>query len=110
VLGGAGGAPPPTRLSYEASPKRGPVQRGRIGKAPDDGQAALNRSAPVSPETTTRRVGVDAANDEIVVFDGTHAHSGRFHGHVRTWNELSPRQQVALRRGGLTDRRGRITP
>jgi hypothetical protein len=99
----------PSPLRYEASPKHGRIQRGKIGKAPDDGQTALDRSTPISPNTT-RRVGVDAANDEIVVFDETHDDSGRYHGHVRQWSELSPRQQAALRRTGLTDRRGRILP
>jgi hypothetical protein len=105
--GAAGGSP---QLVYVASPKHKQVKVGNISKAPEDGQAALDRSTPLSPETTERRLGVDKAHDEIVVFDETNPETGRFHGHVKSWKELRPRERSALLKAGLTDLRGRIAP
>ena len=93
------------RPIYESSPKHPPFQVGRIGATPANGQVALDRSVQVKP-TSTRRVGVDAAAGEIVVFD-EHA-AGRFHGHVRRWAELTPEMRSTLIRAGLVDRRGTI--
>jgi filamentous hemagglutinin len=95
------------RPIYEASPKHGPSRVGRSSAAPVDGQAALDRSIQVKP-TSTRRVGVDAKAGEIVVLD-EHL-SGRFHGHVRAWADLTSEMQSALIGAGLTDRRGKIQP
>jgi hypothetical protein len=103
--GGPGGQGP----RYEPSPKHGTSQRGDVAPAPSNGQAALDRSVQIKP-TTTRRVGVDAKSQEIVVFDETHPGQGIFHGHVRSWGELRPEMQNALRRAGLVDGRGRIVP
>jgi len=107
--GASGGGEPPDggRPRYEPSPKHGPVQRGDVAAAPRDGQAALDRSVQVKP-TSARRVGVDPANQEIVVFDETYLGQQVFHGHVRSWSELRPEMQAALRRAGLVDARGRI--
>jgi hypothetical protein len=55
-----------------------------------------------------RRVGVDPANQEIVVFDEAYPGQQVFHGHARSWSELRPEMQAALRRAGLIDARGRI--
>jgi hypothetical protein len=33
---------------------------------------------------------------------------GVFHGHVRSWEQLRPEMQNALRKAGLVDRRGKI--
>jgi hypothetical protein len=51
-------------------------------------------------------VGVDAANSEIVVLDQTS--EGEFHGHVRTWDELTSQMQNALKEAGLTTSNGAI--
>jgi hypothetical protein len=98
----------PKPLLYVSSPKHGRVDRGNISKAPEDGQAALHRFAPVHPETTDRRIGVDPERGEIVVFDETNPGTGRFHGHVKAWQELRPRERSALYKAGLVDLRGRI--
>jgi hypothetical protein len=94
---------------YEENPKHGAQPRGTAkgmsSKAPTDGQAALDNSVQIKP-TSSRRVGVDWANQEIVVLD-EHL-SGRFHGHVRSWDELTPQMQNALVSGGLTNRQGKI--
>jgi hypothetical protein len=105
--GAPGGGQPSGRARYEPSPKHGPAQRGDVAAAPRDGQAALDRSVQVKP-TSARRVGVDAANQELVVFDETYPGQQIFHGHVRSWNQLRPEMQAALRRAGLVDARGRI--
>lgn len=49
---------------------------------------------------------IDHETGEFNVFDQTSA--GVFHGHVRTWNELTSEMQNALRQAGMVDSRGRI--
>jgi hypothetical protein len=89
------------RLDYEASPKHGATARGRISKAPTNGQEALDTSVQVKA-TSPRRVGVDPQTGEYVVFDQTSP--GKFHGHVRTWNELTPEMKRALTDSGMTSK------
>lgn len=55
-------------------------------------------------ENTTRRVGV--SNGEIVVLDETG--NGIFHGHVRSWDDLTNQMKIALIKGGLVVRKGNI--
>ncbi|WP_169009373.1 polymorphic toxin-type HINT domain-containing protein [Faecalispora jeddahensis] len=71
--------------------------------APKNGQAALNNSVLIKG-TTTRRVGI--SNNQFVVLDETS--SGIFHGHVRSWGELTPAMQSALKKAGLVNKRGKI--
>ena len=92
---------------YEPSPKHGKTDRGRANRAPTNGQAALDNSTQVSPNSP-RRVGVDEKSGEIVIFDETHPGERVFHGHVRSWDELSQAQKNALVKAGLTNRRGKI--
>lgn len=72
-------------------------------RGPTDGQHALDNSIQVK-STSTRRIGVDKANGEIVVFDQTS--DGIFHGHVRAFKDLTSAQQNALRNAGLVDKKG----
>lgn len=97
-----------THLTYEyqPNPKHGPKQKGNIGAEPKNGQAALDNSVPIKP-TSTRRVGVDPSTDEIVVLDETFPGKGIYHGHVRSWNELTQEMKNALINAGLVDKRGR---
>jgi hypothetical protein len=92
-------------LVFEASPKHTATDKGNISHGPSDGQTALNNSVQVK-STSTRRVGLDKETGEIVVFDETTP--GIFHGHVRSWEQLRPEMQNALRKAGLVDRRGKI--
>jgi len=110
----SGGNKPPTRGGppdeppngrYEGSPKHGANQRGNVGKEPTDGQGTLDDSVPIK-NTTTRRVGVDPVNDEFVVFDETT--DGVFHGHVRSWAELTQQMKNALIRAGKVTSKGKI--
>jgi hypothetical protein len=55
---------------------------------------------------STRRVGIDYAQRQFVVFN-EHA-PGMFHGHVRSWGELTQAMQTTLRRAGMVDTRGNI--
>jgi hypothetical protein len=104
---------------YEGSVKHGARARnvgGRIvQKAPTNGQAALDMSFEFSKETP-RRIGVDVATGEFVVFDRTgnlvaekQVVGGVYHGHVRTWEQLDPEMRKVLIDHRLVDRRGRIT-
>ncbi len=92
--------------SFEPSDKHDQVRPG-VGAQPRNGQAALDRSVQVS-DTSSRRVGVDAASGEIVVFDETFPGQCIFHGHVRTWDQLTQKMQSALYKAGLTNLKGRI--
>jgi hypothetical protein len=95
------------RYNYEASPKHGTQKVGNVSAAPRGGQAALDSSVQVK-ETSPRRVGVDYDAGELVVFDETHPGDGVFHGHIRSWDELTDQQRNAFSGAGLTDKRGRI--
>ncbi|MCA9550298.1 MAG: hypothetical protein KC933_09700 [Myxococcales bacterium] len=103
---GGGGAPEggPNGV-FENNPKHGSVDRGRASKAPENGQAALDNSVQVK-DTSTRRIGVDKATGEFVVLD-EHL-PGKFHGHVRSWGDLTSQMQNALRNAGLVNGRGKI--
>jgi hypothetical protein len=92
--------------SFEPSDKHDQVREG-VGAHPRNGQSALDRSVQVS-DTSSRRVGVDAASGQIVVFDETFPGQCIFHGHVRTWDQLTPKMRSALYKAGLTDLKGRI--
>ena len=71
--------------------------------APTNGQEALNRSVPIK-STTSRRVSVDGNN--FVVFDETSP--GIFHGHTRSWSELTQTMKNALIKSGLANSKGKI--
>ena len=81
------------------------VARGGAAAGPINGQAALDVSLQVGANST-RRIGIDYAQRQFVVFD-QHA-AGMFHGHVRSWSELTQAMQATLRRAGMADGRGNI--
>jgi hypothetical protein len=81
------------------------IARAGAAAGPINGQAALDISVQVSGNST-RRVGIDYAARQFVVFD-EHA-AGIFHGHVRSWSEMTQAMQAALRRSGMVDGRGTI--
>ncbi len=72
-------------------------------KATNKGQQALDNSVSIG-SNTTRRVGI--SDGEIVVFDETT--SGIFHGHVRSWNELTEPMKKALRKARMVNKKGKI--
>jgi hypothetical protein len=96
------------RWRYEKSPKHGPKKKGAIGAAPKNGQEVLDTATTVNVGDTKRLIGVDPKTGEYVVFDETHIGQGIYHGHVRTWEELTDEMRQALIEGGFVDRRGRI--
>ena len=73
--------------------------------APIDGQSGLNNSVLIS-NNSFRRVGV--SNGQIIVFDETS--TGIYHGHVRSWQELTQPMKNALIKNGLVNRHGKIFP
>lgn len=79
--------------------------RGVKSPAPKDGAAALQNSYRVS-YNAPRIIGVDRANREFVVLDRTR--EGVWHGHVRTWYQLSQAMRNALIRNRITNPRGDI--
>lgn len=81
------------------------VVRPGIAAGPINGQAALDASLQVGANST-RRIGIDYAQRQFVVLD-EHAAS-MFHGHVRSWDQLTQQMQAVLRRAGMVDRRGNI--
>lgn len=96
-------------LRFQPSPKHGRTQRGNAAPEPSNPQSTLEDSISFNPNTT-RRVGVDYRTGEFAVFDETFNGSGIYHGHVRTWNELTQQMQSALRRAGLVTSKGKILP
>jgi hypothetical protein len=90
---------------YEKSDKHGKQQRGNAAPAPTNGQSTLDRSVQVR-QTSPRRVGVDPATGEYVVFDQTTP--GVFHGHTRGWDGLTRQMKNALVNSGQTNKRGKI--
>jgi hypothetical protein len=79
--------------------------RAGVSAGPINGQAALDVSLQVSANST-RRIGVDYAQRQFVVFD-EHA-AGMFHGHARSWGDLTQATQSTLRRAGMVDGRGNV--
>jgi RHS repeat-associated protein len=123
--------PEPIRI-YEPGGKHGPnvvnTSRGVNSKEPVDGQAALDRSVQIKP-TALRRIGVDENNGEIVILDRTRVRPAPepapgaepqpdteiYHGHVRSWDDMSSDQGMAdarntAMRAGLVDKKGNIKP
>jgi len=101
----------PSRPVFRPSPKHDQSRPG-VGPQPTNGQQTLDRSIPLSPNTTTRRVGTDPSTGEIVIYDETEP--GRippiFHGHVQTWDQLRPPMRALLLRAGLVTKKGKVTP
>lgn len=89
--------------TYEDAPYHGKRDNAVKNKAPIDGQRALDNSVPIS-DNTTRRIGI--SEGEFVVLDETM--EKLFHGHVRSWKELSNAMKAALRKAGLVSKKGKI--
>jgi hypothetical protein len=102
----AGDSASDEQRTYEGSPKHGKEQRGNAAPEPTHGQETLDRSVSIKP-TTTRRVGYDPDTGEFDVFDETHPGSGIYHGHQRTWDQLSQDMQNALVKAGVVNRKGK---
>jgi RHS repeat-associated protein len=96
-------------LIYEKSPKHGATTRGNVSGAPQNGQSALDNSIQIK-ETSTRRIGIDRSTNEFVVFDNTNPGTGTFHGHVRSWGQLTQEMKNALIKAGEVTRTGKIIP
>ena len=95
---------------YKDAPYHGTSDNSVKSRAPTNGQTALDNSVQVKP-TSPRRVGVDIANNEIVVLDKTRSLSDKvdeYHGHVRDWDALDNKQQSALIKAGKTTRKGKV--
>lgn len=92
-------------LSYEAAPYHGTTNNVVKNKAPSFGQEALDLSIQIK-ETSTRRIGIDYKNQEFVVFDNTIANT--YHGHVRSWQELTQEMKNSLIKNGIVDKKGQI--
>ncbi|WP_438484944.1 DUF6531 domain-containing protein [Streptomyces sp. S186] len=99
--------------------------RGReIGRAPADGQAALDRSIDLDPNNpkVTRRLGVDHKNNEIVVLDRHEMMEHKdgsitetYHGHVQSKypsDSVSEGDLTKLKRAGMINnlKKQRVLP
>jgi hypothetical protein len=98
---------PKDGLTFEDSAKHHQNSQGNASKPPANPQSTLNTSIQIKG-TSSRRVGVDTKTGEFAVFDETHNGQGIYHGHIRSWDELTDQMKVALEKAGLVDRRGRI--
>lgn len=77
---------------YENAPYHHFQSKGLKSPAPTNGQKTLDRSVPYGDQG--KRVGVDPQTQEFVVF--MNHQEGRYHGHVRKWEELSDPMRRAL--------------
>jgi hypothetical protein len=93
------------RNTYEPAPYHGRTDHAGKSRAPTNGQEALDTSLQVK-DTSPRRIGVDYAAKEFVVFDQTSP--GIFHGHVRDWADLTDDMRKVLIDEGMANRRGKI--
>lgn len=93
------------RREYQGASYHGRVSNSIKNKAPVNGQDALDMSVQVKA-TSPRRVGIDYKTGEFAVFDQTT--KGVFHGHVRSWSELTSPMQNSLRQSGMVNRKGNI--
>ena len=89
--------------TYEKADYHGKTNNSVKNKAPNNGQEALDNSVSIG-KNTTRRVGI--SDGEIVVFDETT--KGVFHGHVRSWSDLSEPMKAALKKAGMVTKKGKI--
>jgi len=92
-------------VEFESNPKHGKSKRGKANPEPTNPKKALGNSIEL-PGNTTRRIAVDKEAGEFVVFD-EHL-PGKFHGHIRKWEELDQTMQATLRKEGLVTKKGKI--
>jgi hypothetical protein len=81
--------------------------KGSVGKAPTNGQLALEDSIRVK-FSSQRRIGIDRINNEFIIFDQTRPGLPIFHGHVRTWDTLTNEMRSALVKSGMATLKGMI--
>ena len=91
--------------TYEAAPYHGTTSNSVKNKAPSNPQQSLNNSIQIK-ETSDRRIAVDKENNEFAIFDKTQGTT--YHGHVRSWNELTQEMKNVLITNGLVNRKGKI--
>jgi hypothetical protein len=96
ALGGSVGAM--RRRDYVPADYHGKVDNPIKSRGPVNGQDALDASVQVKT-TSPRRVGIDYATGDFVVFDQTLNHT--YHGHVRAWSDLDSKMQHADKRGRI---------
>ncbi len=94
------------KRTFEPSPKHGPDQRGDAAPEPTHPQETLDESVRIK-DTSTRRVGYDPETGEFDVFDETYNDSEIYHGHQRSWDQLTQDMQNALVKAGVVNRRGK---
>lgn len=110
-----GTLPPPLGSKKNSDTKSGPNGKyedasyhhknssGNKSPSPKDGQSALDNSVTIN-EDSSRRVGV--SEGEYVVL--TKTSEGQYHGHTRSWNDLRPEMQRALKKANLVKPSGKI--
>lgn len=96
---------------YEDADYHGEEINGRKNPRPKNGQECLDFSFFVEGEgkNTPRRIGVSKLGPkkrEIAVLDRTQ--DGRYHGHTRTWDELTPPMKRTLIKNKVTNHRGKF--
>ena len=92
-------------LEFDAASYHGKKNTPRKSKGPENGQEALDNSLQVKP-TSPRRIGIDPATNEYVVFDKTAGDV--YHGHVRPWDKLHQDMKNALIKAEKVDNKGNI--
>lgn len=88
---------------YEKADYYGKTDNSIKNKAPIDGQDALDNSIEIN-SNTKRRIAI--SNNEIVILD--EIINCIYYGHVRKWEELSPKMRPILIKAGLVNKKGKI--
>ena len=99
------GKPNGSNRTFVNNPKHGKTKRGQANPTPTNPQRALDNSIELSPNTN-RRISVDKETGEYIIFD--EHRPNEFHGHTRSWDELTPKMKAALRKAGLVTKKGKI--
>ena len=94
------------RRTYVPSPKHGMKTRGNISPAPKNGQDVLDNSIQIK-SASSRRIGIDPETHEYVVFDQTRGNE--YHGHSRTWDQLTQEMKQVFIDSGLVTKKGKLT-
>jgi Tfp pilus assembly protein PilE len=88
---------------YEDAPYHTSFGNSIKSKAPSNGQRALDCSVSIG-ENSSRRIGI--SDGEFVVLDQTSPRL--FHGHVRSWADLTDKMKKALVNSNLVSLKGKI--
>lgn len=91
---------------YIDAPYHGATSTQRKNARPKNPRNALDNSYIFNSNNKNRRIGVDNLSNEFVVFGRTRENI--WHGHTRSWDELTNPMQAKLRSEKIVTKNGKI--